>query len=82
MAFRYRPSVLEQLARHGVAPGEDTPPDLVRDFVNSLYVIEIRLLKDRMKAGIIPMADYSRTVAELRARYPVLSLPLQFWTEG
>ncbi|HEY6332113.1 MAG TPA: hypothetical protein VI756_22480 [Blastocatellia bacterium] len=81
MAFNYRPSVLEQLARHGIIPGPETPPEMVHDFVNSLYLVEIRTLRDKRKAGLIPSGDYALRVAELRDRYPVLSLPLRFWTE-
>lgn len=81
MAFKYRPSVLEQLGRHGIIPDEDTPPKMVHDFVTRLYLVEIRALRDKRKAGLIPASDYSLKVAELRDRYPVLSLPLRFWTE-
>jgi hypothetical protein len=81
MSIKYRPSVLEQLARHGITPNQDTPPETVHDLVNSLYLIEIRALRDKRKAGLIPAGDYPRKVAELRDRYPVLSLPLRFWTE-
>ena len=80
MAFKYRPSVLEQLSRHGIIPDEDTAPDFARDFVNDLYLIEIRSLRDKMKSGLFPLSEYCRRVSELRDRYPVLSLPLRFWT--
>ena len=72
MAFKYRPSVLDQLARHGIIPGQDTASDFARDFVNDLYLIEIRLLRDKMKSGLFPLSEYSQRVAELRGRYPVL----------
>ncbi|HEY7544494.1 MAG TPA: hypothetical protein VID27_06415 [Blastocatellia bacterium] len=81
MAFKYRESVLDELARHGIAPRADTPPEMVRDFINDLYVYEIRQLKKRFRAGLIPKDDYAHEVLELRKRYPILSLPLQFWTE-
>ena len=81
MAFKYRDPVLVELARHGIKPREDTPPDLVREYVNDLYVYEIRALRKRQRAGLIPMSDYANHVKELRGRYPVLSLPIQHWTE-
>jgi hypothetical protein len=81
MIFRYRESVLAELSKHGVVATEGTPPDLARGQVNDLYLIEIRSLRDRMKAGLIPLADYSTRVKELKDRYPLLGLPLQFWTE-
>lgn len=81
MAFKYKESVLAELARHGAAPCEDTPPELVREFINDLYVYEIRSLRKRFRAGLIPKDDYVRQVVELRKRYPILSLPVRFWTE-
>lgn len=81
MAFKYKESVLAELARHGAAPREDTPPEMVRDFINDLYVYEIRRLRKRFRAGLIPKDDYTNQVVELRKRYPVLSLPVRFWTE-
>ena len=81
MTFRYREAVLNQLLRHGVKPDPETPPALVHDFINDLYLYEIRSLKRRLLAGEIPRADYSDHVGRLRDRYPVLGLPVQLWTE-
>lgn len=81
MRFNYRQSVLDELARHGIIPRSDTPPELVHEFVNDLYRFEIRLLKKRLQAGSIAAEDYAQRVAELRERYPVLSLPVRFWLE-
>ena len=82
MVFNYRQSVLSELARHGVAPRADTPPELIRDFINDLYVYEIRTLRGRLKDGAIALSDYATQVEKLRNRYPVLSLPIRFWIEG
>ncbi len=73
--------MLGELARHGIAPDANTPPDLVREFINDLYVFEIRRLRERFKAGLIPKSDYPQRVIQLRKRYPLLSLPLRHWTE-
>src|SRR5262249_7115578 len=81
MRFKYHESVLDQLGRHGVIPGDDTPPDLVRDYVSGLYLVEIRSLRARLIAGEIPKKDYARRVAELRDRYPILSLRVELWAE-
>lgn len=81
MAFKYRDSVLIELARHGVVPRDDTPPELIREYVNDLYVYEIRALRKKQRAGLIPMREYANHVKELRSRYPILSLPVQHWTE-
>lgn len=81
MAFKYRASVLAELARHGVMPRDDTPPELIHDFINDLYVYEIRALKARLLAGLIRKADYAAHVDQLRKRYPILSLPVRYWLE-
>jgi hypothetical protein len=81
MTFKYRASVLAELARHGVLPDNDTPPELIREFINDLYVYEIRALRARMLAGHIPKADYAAHVEQLRKRYPILSLPVHYWRE-
>jgi hypothetical protein len=82
MSLKYRESVLRELARHGVAPSQDTPPEMVHEFISDLYLYEIRSLKARMKAGLIPLGDYAKHVEALRNRYPLLSLPVRLWTEG
>lgn len=81
MEFKYRQSVLAELARHGIIPLSNTPPEIVHEFVNDLYVYEIRRLRKQMRAGLIPKAGYANSVDELRKRYPVLSLPVEYWIE-
>jgi hypothetical protein len=81
MAFKYRQTVLSELSRHGVKPLEDTPPGLVHDFINDLYRYEIRALRADMLTGAFPKSDYAERVDELRKRYPILSLPVDYWIE-
>lgn len=81
MSFKYKESVITQLLHHGIKPDENTPPEIVHDFVNDLYRYEIRTLKKRMIEGLIAKSDYANRVLELRNRYPVLGLHLRFWTE-
>jgi len=81
MRYIYRETVLDELARHGIIPCERTPPELIHEFVNDLYVIEIRSLKKQMLAGEVPKGDYANLVEELRRRYPLLSLPVRLWAE-
>jgi hypothetical protein len=71
---RYRAEVLLLLTRHGVRPTEETPPELVRDFVRDLYKYEIRCLRDRYVRGDFPKIEYAGRVDALRRRYLVLSL--------
>lgn len=81
MGFKYRSDVLNQLAGHGIKPREDTPPEIVHQFVSDLHLFEIRKLKKAMLAGEIAKTDYAKTVEALTRRYPVLSLPLRYWVE-
>jgi hypothetical protein len=81
MGFTYRRDVLNELERHGLKPSRESPPDFIREYINDLYLYEIRALRRKMRAGLIARADYAGRVDELRRRYPLLSLPLQYWTE-
>lgn len=81
MKYRYLESVLGELARHGVIPRQDTPPEFVREYVSALYLVEIRSLRTKLLAGQIKKKDYAQRVAELRDRYPVLSLRVDLWAE-
>ena len=81
MGFKYRATVLEELARHGVAPVDETAPETAHQFVSNLYIFEIRRLRKQMLAGDIPKADYAKRVEDLRTRYPILSLPIRFWLD-
>jgi hypothetical protein len=81
MPYKYRDMVLVELARHGINPNEETPPEFAREFVNDLYLYEIRALRKRMRAGEIEKRDYAGRVEGLRKSYPILSLPVALWTE-
>ena len=76
----YHPHILEALAAHGLVPRPETPPRLLREFVNDLYRHEIRRLRDRCRAGEIPVRELSTHVVALRRRYLLLSTPLKLWT--
>lgn len=77
--YRYRPEVLERLAGHGLCPRLTTQPDRVREAVYGLYCHELRVLRARLKAREFPMTSYAARVVDLKARYPVLSVPLADW---
>jgi len=81
MPYKYLESVLVELARHGVIPRQDTPPDFVREYISALYLVEIRALRTKLLAGQFPKQDYAQLVADLRDRYPVLSLRVDLWAE-
>lgn len=78
---RYRPEVLDELARHGLVPRPDTEPPRLREQINDLYRIEIRGLRDRCRAGEFPTSELPAHVVELRKRYLLLSIPVERWME-
>lgn len=80
--YVYKTEILEELARHGLRPGSETPPGQLRDAVRDLYKYEIRRLKERLLAGAFPKQDYAGKVIELRHRYVILSIPTQFWVRN
>jgi hypothetical protein len=77
--YRYRRYVLEKLEAHGIRPHSETPPELVREFVNDLYRYEIRRLRERLLRGEFPKHTYFDRVVSLRNKYSVLALrPAEF----
>jgi hypothetical protein len=80
VAFRYRPEVLDALARHGLAPRAETSPQLLRDAINDLYRYEIRRLRQRLLRKEFPKEAYVPKVLELRAKYLLLSVPIEEWS--
>lgn len=79
--IRYKPDVLDELMRHGLRPGSDTSPGLLREQIHALYIIEIRKLRDRCRAGEFPPRVLPSHVVELRRRYMLLSIPVEQWVE-
>ena len=77
---RYRPEILDELARHGLMPGPDTTAQQLRDAVRDLYKYEIKRLKARLLAHEFAKQDYAGKVIELRRRYVLLSIPMDRWT--
>jgi hypothetical protein len=83
---RYRPEVLEELARHGIVPRPDTPSERVYDLLKSIYTFELREAKlrhrDRERVlGPQPLDPYRREIRTIQDRYPVLRLPAHHWVE-
>ena len=71
--------VLEELARHGLAPRHETSPALLREQINDLYRFEIRRLRDRCRAGAFTTRELPGHVVALRKRYRLLSIPVERW---
>ena len=74
--------MIEALAALGLAPRDDTAPELLRDHLNDLYRFELRRLRDKHRAGRITKADYIPHVLELRKKYWMLSVRVDKWKEG
>jgi hypothetical protein len=81
MMYRYRPEVMEELARHGLRPRSDTPPARLREQINDLYRVEIRTLRRRCVTGEFPTTALAGHVRELRKRYVLLSIPVALWVD-
>jgi len=80
--FRYRETVLNELARHGIIPRDDTPPELIHEFINALYVYEIRSLRTALAGWRGRKRDYASQVEALRKRYLFSRPPFGFWLES
>jgi hypothetical protein len=77
--YEYAPEALEVLAGHGLRPGPDTSPAVVRAALGDLYRYEIRRLRRRLLAGEIPRDQYLEYVIGLRKQYWLLSIPVDRW---
>ena len=78
--MKLRPEVAAALAGHGLTPGVTDTLETLRDKLNDLYLVEVRELRERQRAGEIPMKGYAAEVTRLRERFPLLALPLEAWT--
>lgn len=76
----YRPEILDALATHGLVPRPETTPQALREAINDLYRHEIRVLRDRCRAGEFPVPELATHVVALRKRYLLLSTPVARWT--
>ena len=74
--------MLDALAGLGLAPRDDTPPELLREQLNDLYRYELRRLRDRLHAGRVQKADYIPHVLELRRKYWMLSVRVDKWKDA
>jgi ribosomal protein L10 len=81
VAYTYTPEVLEELSIHGLRPRPDTPPQALRNALRDLYKYEIKVLKARLLRKEFAKDEYAGRVIELRRRYPLLSVPMEYWTE-
>jgi len=84
--YRYRPFVLEELLRWGIAPRPESAPAAVYTLLKSIYSYEIRRMKARHREveralGPQPLDDYRRGLHRLKEEYRVLKLAWWEWLE-
>ena len=80
MAFEYQPEILARLLEHGVRPAAGTRPALVFRFLNDLYRYELKRVKQQRAAKHIAPQEYAAHIVALKRRYPLVSVPVRFWT--
>ena len=80
MTFEYQPEILDQLLTHGIRPRPETRPALIFRYLGELYRYELRRLKGLRAARAFPPAEYGGRVIDLRRRYPLVSVPVKYWT--
>jgi hypothetical protein len=73
--------MLDALGALGLAPRDETPPELLREHLNDLYRFELRRLRDRLHAGVVQKPDYIPHVLELRKKYWMLSVRVDRWKD-
>lgn len=74
-----RPEVVAELESHGVTVGPDDTPESLRERLNDAYLEDVRKLRDRQRAGEIPLRDYAGHVERLKLSYPLLAVRLEDW---
>jgi len=79
--WTYPPELVDVLLRFGLSPKPTTDPVFVRTALNGLYRYELRRMRDRLKAGELPKADYVDLVIATRKRYWPLTLQPHAWEE-
>jgi len=80
MEFQYQAEILAQLLTHGIRPLPCTRPARVFRYMGDLYRYELRRLKRLREDGAIAHREYSGRVIDLRRRYPLVSVPVKYWT--
>jgi len=81
--MHYRADVMAALLDLGLRPRAETPPARVRELVNDLYTWELRRMRRALLRGDLVKREYAGRVEGLRrARYWVLSVPIEQWCAG
>ena len=75
------PAVREALLAHGIEPRPGEDASALRERLNEAYLREVRRLKERQRAGEIPLREYAVHVDALKRRFDLLGLPVALWTD-
>jgi hypothetical protein len=79
--IRLRPQVREALQAKGVAVVDDDTAASLKERLNDAYLVEVRRLRERQRAGGIPLRDYAAHAEALKQSFALLGLPLDHWEE-
>lgn len=74
--------VVADLGRHGILAGPGDTPESLRERLNDRYLEDVRRLRERQRAGQIPLREYAGAADALKRSYPLLSLPVAAWSEA
>ena len=64
-----RPAVLQALREKGVEVAPGDTPETLKERLNDLYLVEVRKLRDRQRAGEIPLREYAAHAEALKLNY-------------
>jgi hypothetical protein len=73
------PNVAAALREKGVVPTPEDTPATLKERLNDLYLVEVRRLRDRQRAGEIALRDYAAHAEALKQSFALLGLPLTLW---
>jgi hypothetical protein len=77
--IRLRPNVLAALREKDVEPRDDDTAASLKERLNDVYLVEVRQLKARQRAGEIPLSEYGAHAEVLKQSFSLLGLPLDRW---
>jgi hypothetical protein len=78
--IRLRPGISDALAARGIVPIEDDTAASLKERLNEAYLVEVRRLRARQRAGEIALRDYAAHAESLKQSFALLGLPLERWT--
>jgi FMN phosphatase YigB (HAD superfamily) len=74
-------AVVAELDRHGITARPGETAESLRERLNERYLEDVRRLRERQRAGLIPLREYAAAADALKRSYPLLSLPASLWPD-